>query len=216
MSVTCETVLVTARTFLNDDAAVTFTDPVLLPKFTQAHRELQQKMRAASCPVMRTTSADISIPANTILLNLTSSPPYPSDMVEPIQLYERANGADISTMALMTEWDPLPYQDVSSGALTNWQWSEENILFTGSSVTRIIQIRYWRAVPIPTTTSQLIGIINGEVYLGPRVAALMAGTLGANPQNVAMASQIAEASIAQVIAANRGRRVPDAQPEARP
>lgn len=208
MSVQASVVLSTARTLLNDDLSTLWTDTVLFPKLAQAHRELQQKLRKMASPVMRkqTTPTEVLAAATTI----TS----PADMVEPIRLWEGAHSADVSTFTLMTESDPLPNLDAAA-TLIYWQWYDEQINFIGSSANRDVMILYWRSLPIPAVNTDLVGMINAEVYLAPRVAALAAGSVGEAAVFQAMTA-LAESTLADVVLANRGRGTPASGAVGRP
>jgi hypothetical protein len=200
MSVQASVVLATARTFLNDDAATNWTDASLFPKFQQAHNELQIKLRRAAAPVMKNYYTE------QVAAGAVGFATPPSDLVAPIQLWETVNNGAISTYALMTECDPLPNIIPPGPAIVYWAWVEELVTFAVPATTAIRQVlmRYWRAIPIPTTNTQLIGFINGELYLAPRTAALAAGSVGqANEYGVL--TGIAEASLTEVILSNRGR-----------
>jgi hypothetical protein len=196
-SVTAGTVLTTARTLLNDDAATLWTDPTLLPKLAQAHRELQTKMRFSACPLMRTTYFEPISPG------ATSFATPPTNLVEPIRLWEKAAVDPITLFTPMTESDPLP--NVAQGpTLIWWQWWDEAVTFIGATAARNVQMLYWRSLLIPQTNTDSISCINGELYLAPRVAALAAGAVG-NKDLYGIMSGLADTSIQQVILANRGR-----------
>jgi hypothetical protein len=204
MSVAASVVLNTARTYLNDDAATNWQDQLLIPKLQQAHRELQQMLRAAGCPVMKTTSADIPVPISTTPTTVT----LPTDLVEPIRLWEKVHGAATTTYVQMTEADPLPLV-AQATQLVYWQWVDETIAVLGATAEQDVRILYWRALAIPAVNTDLINFINGEMYLSPRTAALAALSAG-NADLHTLLSGVATQSIDAVIIANRGRGRPAA------
>ena len=197
MSVQASVVLTTARTLLNDDAATLWTDTSLFPKLAQAHRELQTKLRFAAAPVMR------AIYTETLAANATVFVNQPTNMVEPITLQETDSAGTLANFTPMTEADPLP--NIAPGAtLVYWQWADEIVTFIGSTASRTVKMVYWRSLVIPTVNTALIGFINGELYLAPRVAALAAASVG-NKDVAALATGMAEAALNEVILSNRGR-----------
>jgi len=204
MSVQASVVLATARTLLNDDGNTLWTDVVLMPKLAQAHRELQVKLRFAASPVMRAIADDQAVAASAITVA------SPADMVEPIKLWERSGtGGTIADYIPMTEVDPLPIT-AQAATLIWWQWSiasAEVINFLGSSAARKVRILYWRSLAVPTANTDLIGFINGELYLAPRVAALAAGSVGSKDV-MDWATGLALSNIGEVILSNRGRMKP--------
>lgn len=214
MAVQASVVMTTARTLLNDDAATLWTDVVLFPKMTQAHRELQTKLRFAAAPVMKAMAVDLLVATG------ATTVASPADMMEPIRLWERlGSGGTVADYASgqMTEVDPLPFRAALS-SLVHWQWSvaaAEVINFVAASADRKVQISYWRTLAIPALNTDPIGFINGELYLAPRIAALAAGSVG-NTAVATMAAGLADASLSEVILSNRGRLKPADGNVARP
>lgn len=197
MSVQASVVLATARTLLNDDAASNWTDAALFPKLQQAHKELQIKLRRAAAPVMKSRYTEIIAATNTVF----ATPP--ADLVAPIQLWETSSGGAVNTYALMTESDPLP-NVIPVSTMIWWAWIDEIVTFIGSSANRQILMLYWRSLALPQVNTDLIGFINGELYLAPRTAAIAAGSVGQAAEMTALA-QLADGSLSEVILSNRGR-----------
>jgi len=197
MSVLTSVVLATARTLLNDDAASNWTDAALIPKLQQAHRELQIKLRRAAAPVMKAQYTEV------VGANVTAFATPPANLVAPIQLWETSSGGAINTYALMTETDPLP-NVLPTTTMIYWSWKNEVVTFIGSSAVRQILMLYWRSLAIPQANTDVIGFIDGELYLAPRTAALAAGAVGQAAEMTALA-QLADNSLAEVILSNRGR-----------
>jgi hypothetical protein len=196
MSVQSSVVLATARSFLNDDAATNWTDAALFPKLQQAHKELQIKLRRAAAPVMKNTYVE------TVASGTAFATP-PTDLVAPIQLWETSSAGAANTYALMTEADPLP-NVVAAATMIWWAWIEEAVQFIGSSTSRKILMSYWRSLPLPAANTDVIGFINGELYLAPRTAAIAAGSVGQAAEMQALAT-LADSSLTEVILSNRGR-----------
>lgn len=197
MSQPASVAFATARTLLNDDGVQLWTDATLIPKLAQAHRELQAQLRANACPVTRGIAVS-PVPAST-----TSLATPPTDMVEPITLWEKLPTDPDSAYVRMTEYDPLPVSDLTT-RLIWWSWSREAIVFLGSTFDRTVKVYYKRIIPIPAVGTDLIGIIDGEFYLAPRIAALAFGSTG-NTQTSDWCTQMANGTLNDIITANRGR-----------
>jgi hypothetical protein len=197
MSVQASVVLATARTLLNDDAATNWTDASLIPKLQQAHKELQIKLRRAAAPLMKNQYTEVLAPSTTQF----ATPP--ADLVAPIQLWETSSGGAVNTYALMTEADPLP-NVLPTTTMIWWAWKEEIVTFIGSTATRQVLMLYWRSLALPAVNTDLIGFINGELYLAPRTAAIAAGSVGQAAEMQTLAA-MADASMNEVILSNRGR-----------
>jgi hypothetical protein len=135
--------------------------------------------------------------------NVTAFATPPANLVAPIQLWETSSGGAINTYALMTETDPLP-NVLPTTTMIYWSWKNEVVTFIGSSAVRQILMLYWRSLAIPQANTDVIGFIDGELYLAPRTAALAAGAVGQAAEMTALA-QLADNSLAEVILSNRGR-----------
>lgn len=213
MSVAASVVLATARTLLNDDSQTLWTDAVLMPKLAQAHRELQTNLRFHGSPVMKFDTFNSVNAVGSGATTIAS----PANMVEPIKLWERASGGTYTAFIEMTEVDVLPVEG-GAATLKYWQWSigsAEAINFIGANNNREIRILYWKSLTVPTTNTDLIGFINGELYLAPRVAALAAGSVG-NEKVLSFCTAMANESFDRVVLSNRGRLQPASGTTARP
>ena len=167
---TVQDALKSARSFLNDDAAITWSDAVLIPKLQEAHRELVLELELNHIPVVRAVSSIILVPAGSTDLGDNQ----PADMVEPTDLYERDVGGTMDDFEDMTELANLPnVSPVSS--LLYWTWMDERIKFVGATQDREVLIRYRRRIPTPSVNTDDLGFLFAELYIGPRVAALASG-----------------------------------------
>lgn len=208
MSVQASVVLATARTFLNDDIAANWPDTALFPKLAQAHKELQIKLRRAAAPVMKKTYIE-NVTATTLVF---ATPP--ADLVAPITLWEKLAADPVTLYAQMTETDPLP-NITQAATMIYWAWVNEAVAFIGSSAARTVKMLYWRSLAIPTVNTDLIGIIEGELYLAPRTAALAEGATG-QAEAFATLTEMANNSLAEVIMSNRGRAPSSNTPSTKP
>jgi len=208
MSVPLSTVLTTARTFLNDDNATVHTDPVLIPKIQQAHRELQEQLWISGSPVVRSQA---------LLAYLTASgtalPALPSDFLCPTALFENAAASTVASAGWlpMTEAFYIPLGTAVAATLNWWSWQQEQIVIAGASANRAVIVQYRRQLPKPVLLNDPIGILFGESFLAARGAALSAGAL-LNDTLYAYLSGIADKSLANVISSNRGQQKPSLKP----
>lgn len=199
MSAASEVALTAARTMLNDDGGNLWTDTALFPKLQQAHREMQAILRLASSPVMR------NINFQTINSGVTSVT-IPTDLIEPIKLWEKATTDPVTSYTLLTSSDPLPNL-IAGPTLQYYQWQEELINLIGATANRAIQLLYWRSLPLPNVGTDLIGFIQGELYLAPRIAALAHASVG-EKENATYWDSQAASKISIVVLANKGKLKP--------
>lgn len=194
---TAETCFNMARVYLNDVNIQLWSDEVLLPMMKVAHLELQQKLKSRASPVMK---AWAGLQVNAYDAYLLDQPP---DLTSPIKIWERPFGAT-GDFAPMTETDVLPFLYPQTPNLIWWMWIENLINFVGATVITEIVLLYWKRLPIPTLPTDPIGIIDGEQYLGPRIAAIAAASVGEEATSSACAA-LAEAQLQIVLSGNRSR-----------
>ena len=196
-SVAASVVLAGARQLLNDVAAATWTDTVLIPKLQDAHRELQKVLKQVAAPVMKAIGNDISVLANATTLTL------PNDIVEPIRLWEKAPADAQSLYIPMTNTDPLPIV-AQAATLVYWAWRDEVVSFIGASANRFVRMEYWKSLAVPVLNTDLLGITDAEIYLSPRLAALASLAVGEMEQFTTNTAE-ADKHLNDVIIANFGR-----------
>ncbi len=197
---TAQVALDTARTLLNDDPAVTWTNTVLLPKLNEAFRELQQKLTLSDASLMQTTSVT-TVNAGTGGLVIGT-------IKEPIRLWEKFVSDPNDAYTVMTERYILPNR--SSGVeerLRDWQWDGSQINFIAATTNRSVKVFYWQEFADLVDGTSSLQFIDAELYLAPRTAALMASIVGedARPKEW---NALAETNLKQIILANRGRVEP--------
>lgn len=204
MSQPASVALATARTLLNDDGGQLWLDVSLIPKLQEAHRELQVQLRANACPVTRGTATS-SVSAGSTTLGTP-----PNDILEPITLWEKAAADPDSAYVRMTEYDPLPIVAQTS-RLIWWKWTNEFIEFLGSTSARSVKIYYKRTMPVPTAAGDSLGVIDGELYIAPRTAALAYGSTG-NTAAAQWCTDMANQALGDILIANRGRQRTNPRP----
>jgi hypothetical protein len=197
--------LATARTLLNDDNATVWTDPVLIPKLQEAHRELQTDLWLVGSPVVREVTAPILVVSGSTDLGANQ----PGNLISPTALKEAE--ASNGTWIDMTEVNYIPFDVAKVDKLIYWAWRGEKILFLGATTNRYVVVFYRKLITIPSTATDPIGIIFGELYLGARTAALAAGSVG-NKDVYDTVTALAKANFEKVVAANRGQQKPIFKP----
>ena len=197
---TAQVALDTARTLLNDDAGVTWTNTVLIPKMNEAYRELQQKLTLSDASLMQTTSVS-TVNAGTTNLVIAS-------IKEPIRLWEKFTSDPNDDYTVMTERFILPNR--SSGVeerLRDWQWDGVQLNFIAATTSRSVKVFYWQEFADLVTGASSLQFIDAELYLAPRTAALMASITGEEGRPKEW-NDLALSNLQQIILANRGRMAP--------
>lgn len=179
MADTVQTVIDEVQYLLNDQAGTRWDFNSLLPALQKAHREMQLKVSLAGLPVLKKTSAVITVPALTTDLTAPAgggASLQPSDLIEPSACEERQSGtSDLFSPMEEAVWEP----DVEQTEwLRFWMWREEKVQFVGATVDVDIKLHYTKGLTIPTSENDSLGLINAILYLSPRTAAIASGRLG--------------------------------------
>ena len=211
MAVLMSQVLATARTYLNDDAAQQFPDPVLIPKVQEAHRELQEELWIIGSPLVRGQTAPLAYA--TPATSLTTALAGVTDFLCPTALFENAAGSTIVQPGWvpMTEAFYIPMGTAMAATLGFWCWQQEVIVLAGATANRAVVVQYRRQITIPVMATDPIGILFGESYLAARSAAIAAGTVG-NKEIYDAMTALAKENLAKVISANRGQQKASMKP----
>lgn len=205
MSAQLSQVLASCRTYLNDDNATLWTDPVLIPKVQEAHRELQSQLWTIGSPTIRNVSSNISVPISTTPTTVNGLSGYPTDMLNPTAVFEAASSP--TTWVPVTETFYLTPGYTALATIGYYIWQEENLIVAPCTAARTLQIQYRRSIPIPALLTDPIGILFGESYLAPRAAAICAAAAGNSAVYSAMTA-LAETNFKRLLSTNRGAQNP--------
>jgi len=192
---TLKDVIESARTFLNDDSAITWSDATLIPKAREAHRELLCKLQASDIPITKETSVAIVVAAGAVNLGVNQ----PTDMVIPIELFERLSGSS-ELYSSMTPLRTVPTSATQSTRLIYWMWAGGTIEFIGATSDREVKIKYKKSITAPTKMTESYDFVQAEMYIGPRTASL--ALLGKDKELANSIKSIADSAFADIIQMN--------------
>lgn len=169
-----------AASLMNDTAKTTYTYAAQLPYLKIALQELREYYQLHNLPVVEEVSAVIQINSPVAVipyngLGTPTNPSLPSDMVEPLQLWERTRGID--PWIPMTKRDFLPHEleGVQTSQFVFYSWQKNEIRVLPSNQNNDIKIDYQRQLfmAIVNESSQ-INVVNAVTFLEYRTAALCA------------------------------------------
>lgn len=208
MAVQLSEVLTTARTYLNDDNASMFPDPVLIPKIQVAHKELQTKLWVNNSPIVRAQSSPMTVPSSFTPTNLTTLNPagYPDDLLLVSAAFEANIGS--TQFSPLTEVNYFPPDYVAGAVINYWANQAEQIMLAGCINSRLVILQYRKSLPVPVIATDSIGILFGEIFLAPRAAAIAAASVGKQDAAAAL-TKMAINSFAEFLLANRGQQKTD-------
>ena len=161
------------RALLNDLDAIIYTDEVLLPFVQAANDELSDHLISNGVPVQKQIEEDIDVATGEIELTL------PLDLIVPVRLFEKADGANDDTYIPMTRksWEPV---DAQTEILQYWVWRNQQILFLGATTDRTVRLLYIRMLAEIVDENSDVEVIGSVNFLSNKVASLAAGSIGGN------------------------------------
>jgi hypothetical protein len=116
--------------------------------------------------------------------NVNPSPTLPADLIFPLELWERQTGASSQFIPMMQPQEGLNSR-MPGSYFGQWEWREDRINMTGSTMTEDLRVRYEAAIPriaVPqspaTYATVSIPIRDGEDALSAAVALQYARTRG--------------------------------------
>lgn len=167
------------RSNLNDAGGQLYTDAALLPHLRTAWGILQNRMRSAGIPTVVDAGAVLTIPANVVLINNSTTPALPSDLLNIQEIHEKGVGETDDFYQLMNDENVLPIVTPGS-ALGYYSWVDGELALVGATVNRIIRIRYLKSLSAITSGSVNISQVGAQPYLELKTAALASILIGQN------------------------------------
>jgi hypothetical protein len=185
------TVLAKAATLLNDTARTVYSYTAVLPYLQLALQELQEYYELNNIPATQLVSSAINIPAGTvqIIFNGVGVPTLPNDLIEPQQLWERAEGIDPYIPMARRDYLPHYLEGVLTGNFGIYVWENNAIKFLPANRDNDIKIDYIKDMfTALVDENSLINCVNAATFLEYRSAALCAefierNTISANSLN---------------------------------
>ncbi|MBI4872714.1 MAG: hypothetical protein HY814_14240 [Candidatus Riflebacteria bacterium] len=142
MADTLGTATAKVRALLGDLDAQQYDDAFLVSYVGMAQSQLDLRLAAKGIERYRLQQT-VTVPAGVTALTTTSTPPLPSDLIQPIVLHERRSGSmNANEWTAMTQIrEDLPNVEASE-SLGVWSWQGGAIRFVGATTGREVQIDY--------------------------------------------------------------------------
>lgn len=200
MAILASDIFSEARTvFLNEtDPGSLFPDSKLLAPLKRAYRDLQLELQKNGLqPILETS------PAITVTALAKTPDSMPIDFLSPIALREKFIGDTHWTPMDEKEWEP----DVDLDEwLKWWVFREDTVQFPGATVTKQVQIDYYKLLSVISGASSPILVVGSEGYLSAKTAAYASFFQGSNETRAAACNAAADQSLDAVIRANVKRK----------
>lgn len=172
-----------AAALYNDQEKAVATYAVQLPYLNLALKELQELYEENNVPVTDVVSALIAVVAGVTEINATTTPALPTDLVEIRQMWERPTGVDPFIPMYRRDFLPHYLEGVRIPQLIWWSNNNNGIQFLPASADNEIKLDYTRNLFTVLTNSDgsdNINVINCELFLANKTAALLSRFIGEN------------------------------------
>lgn len=162
------------KSLLNDEQGTNWGDYKLYPKLRIAYQEMMNEFVLAGVPIInQNTTTPLTVAAITVddnNVDLSTTAGYPTDMLEPIWMKERAVGQANKDFVDMTQVDFIPQVSLSGIQLIWWAWEHGTILLRGCTSPVQVIIRYKRQLSPPNVPTDDLIVPLAETFLAPETA----------------------------------------------
>lgn len=192
---------------LNDTAVQIFTHAKQLPYLKLAWQELREICQQNNIGISNKVSTSIIVAAGVTVIDASTVPSLPGDLIEIQELYERLSGSTDDYIP-MVRVEFLPPTQVQTNYLTWWSWNGQKLEFIGSTSDQQIRMDYVADLfTTALTPNSNINMINADSFLEYRTAALCAQFIGENAERATVLNQTAQLAIDRFLSINtKGRQ----------
>lgn len=217
---TAEDVLTRVRTILNDSEVVggdiiTDTAPFTFDLLNAGFERVQTELASVGFEVLTAYAWLISLPAittidpearlvvddtgaNIIYPNgtgnvLSTLPQLPTNLVIPLDLWERPNGTTNSLGRPMNQPNGGLHSCSQGTYLQEWEWMSDGLYFRGATQVQDVKIKYEKSLPklaAPTDPVPIRGVVNAAAYEAAKIFADSRGAAIAPEAKLAAAAEI--------------------------
>jgi len=184
-NLTAADVMDKAASYQNDANKTKYTYAAQIPFLNTALQELEKAFALDNMPVTDTTSTMVTLAAGVTAIGYAPVVPVvgvaylPSNLVEPIRVWERATGVNPYTPVAKSLYLIPDSTGVERSSFGEYAWKSNQIQFLPSNRINDVLIEYTRALFTKITAStDLIGLSTAQTFLEYRTGALVAKFIG--------------------------------------
>lgn len=202
MADTFGTVTALVRSLVNDELGSVYSDTVQVNFVNSAYRALQRKLAENGVRTMQDT-APVALTTGQTVISAASTPPLPTDFLQPYKLREKATGSADKYVDMFLCPDALPDRDQGQLNIL-WEWRANQIRLIGATQPVTTFIEYEKILPALTSPTDPL-LVNGAVdLLAYQVAATITRSRGASEASHDFAAAGAEEMRAYLNRMTRG------------
>lgn len=162
------------RSLLDDIPGNIWSDDVLLPLTDATYRELQERLAENGITTMA-ANIEFDVPADTTVLNASSSPALPGELIVPHRMWELPAGSTARYIQVTKAHEQLPDLEPTQD-LRYWDWLDGEIHLIGATRIVPVRLRYEHELP----ALELLGT-GSEIKIRGALNALAYGTAAKAP-----------------------------------
>lgn len=172
------------QALVNDTPAAVYTQAVLLPYINTAQDEVAAALRNHGVAFTKFRSSVLTVTAGTTSLYIGSSPTLPTNLVEPITMWERPSGGAEQDFYPMFGPSTLPNYGQNQ-TLTYWDYYQDatngpTILTLGATTNREVRIDYYGDLTSFASSGDKLLIYGAQNVVAYRTASLVCLSRGDN------------------------------------
>jgi hypothetical protein len=165
-----------AAVLLTDPQQMYWSDIVLLPLLNKANNELALLFEREELPILLEEQSPVTKvdPGDKIMDEI------PTDMVEPIRMWERALGSQ-EKWAEVNQVINIDKNFTTSNRVAEWAWRRAQIFITPPTQSREVMLDYFRTIMPLDFAGSLVEVPKAKTWLAARTAQLACLHVGNNP-----------------------------------
>lgn len=185
-----------AAAYMNDAAKSIYNYNVQIPYLNSAIQSLQEYYELHGISTTQKTSALINVPSGTTAIGFATTPALPSDLIEPVDVWEKREGTNGYVLVDKRNFFPGSMDGIQTSYFGIYTWNGQALKFPSATQDIDIKIDYIAEMFLQVGTSaDILTLINARSYLEYKTAANLAKFVAENPTRAMELEREAEIAI---------------------
>ena len=203
-------VMATVSSLMNDTAQTVYTQAAILPYLNMSIDELQEIFGHNNLPITNETSDALIVPAGTLVIDFSTTPALPSDLLEIQRVWESVSGEN--SWIPMTRKDFLKHysSDIATNQFIFWAWIGQAIHLPLTNQDNDLKLDYIASKFAPIAIDDVdddLPVLNSKSWLAYHTAALCSMFIAENPERAQALAGLSEEALSRTLGINvKGRQ----------
>lgn len=167
----------------NDHNLQGMTADELYKAIDASNKEVHRALRAVNAPSCRKYT-EVTVDIGIATLNSGSTPPLPTDLDAPIELWEKAAVGTVYYEKMVPTF--MPPDQAQSTKLYHWAWVNKEIRLIGASQANLVRIMYFFRATDLTSIADILPVPDSLDIIAWMTAAQYFAKMGQSGQSTAM------------------------------